>query len=345
MISLDGSFGEGGGQILRSALALSVATRTPFRMERIRAGRARPGLLRQHLTALRAAAAISEAEVEGAELRSQQITFRPHAVAAGEYTFAVGSAGSAGLVLQTVLPPLLTAAGRSRLVLEGGTHNPMAPPFDFLAKAFLPLLGRMGARVDARLERPGFYPAGGGRFSVTVTPVPSLARLDLLQRGELRTRRARALVAKLPRHIGERELKVVQRELGWDESCLSLESIGDAAGPGNVLILEIESEHVTEVFTGFGEVHVRAETVAERATREAQRYLESGVPIGQHLADQMLLPLGLAGGGSFRTLALTRHTTTNIEVLRRFLDLHVTVSPSGPDDLLVQIDGVPRDPV
>ena len=169
-IMIDGSMGEGGGQVLRTALALSVVTQKPFAVERIRAGRKKPGLMRQHRTAVDAATTICGARVDGGELGSQRLTFEPGRVRSGEYKFSVGTAGSACLVLQTVLPPLLTADGPSRLVLEGGTHNPWAPPFDFLKKAFLPLLHKMGARVSTKIERHGFYPAGGGRFCVDIEP-------------------------------------------------------------------------------------------------------------------------------------------------------------------------------
>src|SRR5688572_16449750 len=188
LITIDGSMGEGGGQVLRTSLALSLVTGKPFRIEKIRAGREKPGLLRQHLTAVNAAAAVGGAHVEGAALGSRELDFRPGPAKPGEYRFAVGTAGSATLVLQAVLPALLTARGASTLVLEGGTHNPFAPPFDFLDKAFLPLLRRMGARVEVALERPGFYPAGGGRFQVRVEPVERLERLDLPSRGDAKRR-------------------------------------------------------------------------------------------------------------------------------------------------------------
>src|SRR5262245_1101885 len=212
---IDGSQGEGGGQILRTALALSLVTGTPFRLEKIRAGRDRPGLLRQHLTAVTAAVEIGSATADGVALGSPELVFRPGPVRPGTYRFAVGTAGSAGLVLQTVLPPLLGAAGSSTIVVEGGTHNRHAPPFDFLDRAFLPLLARMGARVRATLDRPGFYPAGGGQLTVEVTPTPALAPLTLLERGAARRRRARAVVANLPAAIAHRELRVVRDQLGF----------------------------------------------------------------------------------------------------------------------------------
>jgi len=170
MIQIEGSQGEGGGQILRSALALSLITATPFCIENIRAGRAKPGLLRQHLTAVNAAAEIGSAEMIGASIGSTRLEFKPGKVRAENYSFAVGTAGSATLVLQTVLPALLTHSEPSTLTLEGGTHNPFAPPYDFLARTFLPLIARMGPRVTTHLERAGFYPAGGGRFTVSIEP-------------------------------------------------------------------------------------------------------------------------------------------------------------------------------
>jgi len=325
MITIDGSSGEGGGQILRTSLALALVTERPFRMERIRANRSNPGLQRQHLTALEAAAEVGQARVEGAALKSQEITFAPQAVRPGEYGFRVGSAGSATLVLQTVLPALIIARGPSRLVLEGGTHNIYAPPFDFLQRAFLPLLGRMGPRVDATLERPGFYPAGGGCLSVTIEPRAQLHPIELLDRGKIVRRRVRGIVSRLPRHIAERELETALGKLSWPGDCGSVEEV-DSQGPGNVLLIEVHCEHVTEVFTGFGQRGVPAEKVAAGAAREARRYLEAGVPVGEHLADQLLLPLALAGGGRFRTLAPTPHATTNIATLAHFLDTKITAA-------------------
>ena len=319
MIALDGSQGEGGGQILRSALALSLVTGTPFRIDNIRAGRPRPGLMRQHLTAVEAAAAVGGAETSGAAIGSRSLTFEPAGVRAGDYTFSVGTAGSATLVLQTVLPGLLTADRPSSLVLEGGTHNPSSPPFDFLAKAFLPLVGRMGARVEATLERPGFYPAGGGRFRVTVAPTKALTPLVLEQRGAIKARRVRAVVANLARAIGERELHRFAARTQWESSACSLEAVPSSVGPGNALIAEVESEHVTEVFTGFGERQVRAETVADACADEVLAYLASDAPVGPHLADQLVLLLALAGQGTFRTMPPTKHTHTQLDVIARFL--------------------------
>ncbi|MFQ5792535.1 MAG: RNA 3'-terminal phosphate cyclase, partial [Acidobacteriota bacterium] len=218
MLSIDGSAGEGGGQILRSSLALSAVTGTPFRIRNIRARRPKPGLMRQHLTAVCAAAEICGAAIDGAEIGSRELTFTPG---------AVGTAGSTTLVLQTVLPALMTADGASELRLEGGTDNPFAPPFDFLAEAFLPLLARMGPQVAVELERAGFYPAGGGRLSARIVPVRKLRRLDLRQRGKLLSRRAKAVVARLPRRIADNEIQVLTDALGLAEEETQVAEVQD----------------------------------------------------------------------------------------------------------------------
>jgi RNA 3'-terminal phosphate cyclase (ATP) len=325
MLTIDGSHGEGGGQILRSSLALSIETGQAFRIENIRAGRKKPGLLRQHLTAVNAAMEVCGGKAQGAAMRSEALTFEPGEVRGGQYTFAVGTAGSATLVLQTVLPALMTAGEPSHLTLCGGTHNPWAPPVDFLDRALLPLLNRMGPRVTVELVRPGFYPAGGGEFVVTIEPAGQLNALEILERGEIVGRRAKAIVARLPESIAERELEKVHKKLGWAEEDLRVDVSRNSAGPGNVLLLEIASENITEVFTGFGQVDVPAESVAGHAIQQVQKYLGAGAPVGPYLADQLLVPMALAGG-RFRTMGPTRHTRTNIELIRQFLDTRITTA-------------------
>ena len=326
ILTIDGSQGEGGGQVLRSSLAMSLVTGRPFVIENIRAGRNKPGLMRQHLTAVNAAVEVSHAVVEGAQIGSPRLCFRPGSVTSGGYRFSVGTAGSATLVLQTVLPALLLADGESNLTLEGGTHNPFAPPLDFLVKTYLPLVNRMGPRVtvDPVSIRPGFYPAGGGRFAVNIQPARQLGRLEIMERGEIRARRVRALVANLC-STSARECESIAKKTRWDESCLTVEMVANSRGPGNVVLIELEMEHLTEVFTGFGQLGVRAEAVAMRVLDEARHYLAAGVPVGRYLADQLLLPLGIgahfgSGGGMFRTMALSHHATTHIEILHRFLN-------------------------
>lgn len=322
MITLDGSFGEGGGQILRSSLALSLITGQPFRIERIRARRKKPGLLKQHLTAVMAAARVGSARVEGAREGSQELIFEPQTLLGGHYAFDIGSAGSTTLVLQTIVVPLLVAPEPSTIELEGGTHNSGAPSYDFLTRSFLPLLARMGARVEAALERPGFFPAGGGRIIVTIEPARALGALRLPERGKLVAQRARAVVANLPEEIARRELAVI----GWRDA--RVESV-HAFGPGNAVTLDAEFEHVTEVVTGFGKRGVRAEEVARGALDEMQRYLDAEAAVGEHLADQLLLPMAVGEGGAFTTARVTEHTTTNAEVIRRFLPVSIDVVEEG----------------
>ncbi len=290
MIIIDGSQGEGGGQILRRSLALSLVTGQPFRMERIRAKRQKPGLLKQHLAAVEAAKTVGCAEVTGAALGSQTLEFKPGPVTPGNYRFAVGTAGSATLVLQTVLPALLTASGPSTLTLEGGTHNPLAPPFDFLAMAFIPLIHRMGPSVELELKRTGFYPVGGGKFHARVQPAAKLSRLDLLERGSIRNRHAKVILAKLPEHVAERELAVLREELKWKSEECGVETVQHPVGPGNAVVLAVVAEHVAGIFTGFGERGRPAEEVARAAVQSAQAWLEAGVPVDEHLADQLLVP-------------------------------------------------------
>jgi RNA 3'-terminal phosphate cyclase (ATP) len=229
----------------------------------------------------------------------------------------------------------MVACTPSRVIIEGGTHNGMAPPFDFIDRAFLPIIRRMGPSVTARLERYGFYPAGGGRVVVDITPAP-LGRLTIASRGETRCVSGVAFHANLPRYIADREMAKVQERLGWPSESLRGIEIRDARGPGNAVVLSIESEHVTEVFSSIGAVGVSAEEVADRAVGEVREYLRVGAPIGPHLADQLLLPMAMAGGGTFRTGPLTPHATTNIGVIRRFLDVPISVEPDG-DAALVRI--------
>ena len=329
--------GEGGGQVLRSSLALSMVTGQPFVIDNIRAGRRKPGLLRQHLTAVKAAAEVSCAHVSGASLGSGAIEFTPGPVNAGAYRFSIGSAGSTTLVLQTVLPALIRADGPSEVVIEGGTHNPFAPTVHFLTKCFLPVLARMGPRVEVELVRHGFFPAGGGQIHVSIKPVDRLTPLELIERGDITRRLAIATVAGLPGAIADRELETVTKKLHLTHNETRHDLIGDGLGPGNVLSIELESDQLTEVITGFGEKSVSSEKVARVASKRAQEYISSGVPVGLHLADQLLIPLALAGEGAFRTGVLTRHTKTNMLVIESFMGCAFRVDESAPGRNLISI--------
>ncbi len=318
MIVIDGAQGEGGGQVVRNACALSLVTGTPFRITDVRGGREKPGLMRQHVTAIEAACAIGGGEYDGVAVGSRDMTFRPGTVRAGEYRFAVGTAGSTGLVLQTILMPLLLADGPSRVVLEGGTHNMMAPPFEFVARAFLPVIARMGSRVEARLVRHGFYPSGGGRIEVDIAPAP-LAPIDCAERGAMLATSATAFIAGLPLEIAEREIACVRKSFSWPDRSFAVRELPEERGPGNILLLEAEFEHITEIVSGFGQLGVPAERVAKKAAGRMNGYLQSTAFAGPYLADQLLLPFALAGGGSFTTVKPSQHALTAAVVIERFL--------------------------
>ena len=250
----------------------------------------------------------------------------PGKIRSGEFRFAIGTAGSGTLVLQTILPALITAAGPSRIEIEGGTHNPAAPPFDFLQRSFFPLIERMGPKVKLELERYGFYPAGGGRFVVEITPVHALKAIELEERGEITTKLATALVANLPYHIARRELETVGKLLNWDAEALRCEDTKNSVSPGNLVMVETGSPTVTQIFTAFGKLGVSAEDVAKDAAEQARTYMHSTAAVDEHLADQLLLPLALAGGGSFSAVNLNTHAKTNMEVIRQFLPVSFHVS-------------------
>jgi len=318
MLLIDGSQGEGGGQILRSSLALSMATGRAFQMRDIRAGRGKPGLMRQHLACVNAAAAICGAEVSGASVGSGEITFTPGVVRPGIYHFPIGTAGGTMLVLQAVLPALLRADGPSTVSVEGGTHNHGAPSFEFFARALVPLLNRAGAGVHARIERHGFYPAGGGRVVIEVDGTRTPRPLELTERGQRLSMRAIAIVSRLPRLIAKREIQVLRKRLSLEETQTEIVEVSDALGPGNAAIVEIQYEHVTELFSATGAVGRSAEAVALELAENVRDYIASQCPVGPHLADQLIVALALLGGGCYATSALTEHARTNIAILRIF---------------------------
>jgi RNA 3'-terminal phosphate cyclase (ATP) len=330
-IVIDGRQGEGGGQVLRTSLALAVALGRSVRIENVRAGREKPGLQRQHLACVLAAAEVSGGEVFGAELRSTCVELRPGGAGArpGVYRFGVGSAGSTLLVLQTVLAPLCVASGATVIELDGGTHNPLAPPFDFIARSFLPLIERMGARFELELLRHGFAPAGGGRIRARIEPALKPLPLELMERGEARHSRVAITLAHLPGEIAAREWAALQRATHWPSSSCTVHEVTDVAGPGNVVSVELASEHVTTICTAFGEKGLRSERVAQLVAREVKRYLASDAPVCEHLADQLMLPLALMAGGRYRTTDLSSHARTNAGVINAFLPEAVTFGDDG----------------
>ena len=325
MIELDGR--HGGGQLLRSALTLSLCTGIGFHIDGIRAGRRRPGLMRQHLTAVNAAAQIGAACVHGAELGATALRFEPGPVSAGDYAFATGSAGSATLVLQTVLPALWRAGARSRLRLEGGTHNPLAPSADFIAGTYLPALSRMGVQASMQLLQHGFHPAGGGMLEVQVEPCAALQPHSWEARGALESITASVLMSGLSSGIGLRELQVLADRLGVDADPRHVQSVRPALGPGNVAIVRVQHGQHVEVFSGHGERGVSAEQVGARLAGQVRIYLDGDGHIGEHLSDQLLLPMALAGTGAFTTHAISEHLASNARLIEKFLPVEFDWQP------------------
>lgn len=338
LIEIDGSEGEGGGQIVRTSLALAMATGRPLRVRNVRGRRRRPGLLRQHLTALEAVATLSHGRVEGAKLGSRLFELWPGRVAHGEHTFAVGTAGSASLVLQTLVTGLLKHPGESRLIIEGGTDNPAAPPSRFLCEVWAPRVRQLGADFHVEVERHGYYPAGGGRLVATLRVPETLEGFTLHERGPIEERLAVARVSALPRAIANRELGVLRTQLDLSRDELRVEEEPRPFGPGNTLSVGFRSRSGTEVHTAFGSKGRPAEDVAQDVVNAAARWLAAGVPVGEHQADQLILLLALAGSGAFTTLRPSLHTRTQIALIERLLPVRVDlVEVAGADRAIVEI--------
>jgi len=310
---------SGGGQLLRSALSLSLATGRAFRMTQIRGKRPKPGLMRQHLTCVRAAAEICGGVADGAEIGSGELAFTPGKVVGGDYAFAIGSGGSTTLVLQTLLPALLHAKTPSTLRIEGGTHNPMAPPFEFLEQCYLPVLKGMGVKATATLERPGFMQAGGGVLAAAIQPLRKWKKLKLVERGERIETFGRVLHAHLLRKIAQREIGAAAKVLDLPEDHFEIRYANESVGPGNAILLGARFANVCEISTGIAQRGKSAEAVATGAAKGLRGYLASSAPVGVHLADQLLLPMALAGGGVFHTLSISDHLRTNVALIERFL--------------------------
>ncbi|MGE0786951.1 MAG: RNA 3'-terminal phosphate cyclase [Sandaracinaceae bacterium] len=342
MLVIDGSAGEGGGQILRTSLALSLLTGRPFAIENIRAGRRKPGLLRQHLTGVRAATAIAKARVDGAALGSTRLVFEPGEIVGGEVVLDIGSAGSVSLVIQTVLLPLLRAGRPSRVVVRGGTHASWAPIFPFLEEAWRPVLAAMGARFSLTLRSVGFYPAGGGEVVLETEPSTLTPMVTLAPPSGAVELEARAIVANLSEGIARRELSVVADRLRAERVSVASGTVR-SPGPGNALwILARDSRTgLANVFSEIGERAVSAETVANRAVDALDAWRTSGATVEPYLSDQLLLPMAIAGGGAFTTSELTMHARTNREVIAAFTGSRFRIFEETESRLRFVLEGAP----
>jgi RNA 3'-terminal phosphate cyclase (ATP) len=332
-LQLDGS--DGGGQLLRTALSLAMVTGQPFRITHIRSKRSKPGLMRQHLTCVKAACEISDGTADGAEIGSTELVFRGGKPRGGSYQFAIGTAGSTSLLFQTLLPGLLHADGPSTLRLSGGTHNPLAPPFEFVERVFLPTLQRMGVTASLSLVQSGFAPVGGGIMECQVQPCSQLTALDLHERGELQGLRLRVPTRNLPIRIAERILDAAQAQFPCSDAAVEMREPGP--GHGVCCLYEAVFDHATELTSAFGESHVAAERVGHRAAKSLQHLIGSGVPVGRFLADQLLLPMALAGAGSFTTMVPDDHVPTNIAVVEKFLPVKFEIADAGRGTRVVRV--------
>ena len=334
-VTIDGLQGEGGGQILRTSLALSAAYGKPFEMVNIRAKREKPGLKRQHLTCVRAVTQICGAQVEGDEVDSMRLSFKPGKITGGTYQFDIGTAGSVTLVAQTVIPVLLRADEPSTVTITGGTHVPFAPIWEFFAETYLPELRKMGARVEAELEQCGFYPAAGGVVKLHIWPYDETKRperYDLTDLGAYRGGTIEGVVSHISRSIAEAEVGIVGnqlRDLAFERVVRDV----DALGPGNYCCVRLRYDRATIVISAVGTYGKSRKAVANEVAHQIRDFVKSGKACEKHLADQLLVPLHLFiggfetwDGGSDRwidnwSLAIqkeTSHYTTNQLVISAF---------------------------
>lgn len=332
MLEINGNYGEGGGQILRTALSLSCLTGTPFRIVNIRRGRSKPGLMPQHLVSVRAARSISGATVEGAEPGSTELDFIPSQLQGGTFQFDIGTAGAVTLVLQTLIPPLLNADHPSSLTLTGGTHVPFSPSVHYLTEVFVPMLRGLGGEVRLNIESYGFYPRGGGKIHVEIVPTRELRPLHLTAPGELRRIKGYSGVCRLPLSIAERQRDAALARLAGlpgASLCPAEIELLDVHGPGQgtFLFLLAETEHLQAGFTSLGARGKPAETVGMEAADELCRHLPAGAALDPHLADQVVPYLALSREeSSFTTSLITRHLLTNLWVAKLFLPLRIEVT-------------------
>jgi len=330
LIEIDGSYREGGGQVLRTALALSAILGKPFTIRRIRSKRKNPGLQAQHLEAVRALARITEAHTEGVGFGSQEITFIPHMILPGDYQFEVRTAGSITLLLQAIFLPLCLADGTSNLTLVGGTHVPWSPTFHFFSEVLLPTLKWMGVSAEASIEKWGFYPRGGGEIRLKINPVQELEAVSLVGRGELKKIYGLSAISGLPKHVAERQkdqaLKRIREELKRDAEIKVFYDV-PSNGPGSFLFLLAECEKALAGFSSLGARGKPAEKVADEAVDAMKNHIESEGCIDPHLADQLVPFMALARGiSSFTTTRITEHLLTNLWVIRHFLDVRISIT-------------------
>jgi RNA 3'-terminal phosphate cyclase (ATP) len=350
-VFIDGSTGEGGGQILRTSLALACITGRNLHIENIRAARRNPGLAKQHLSCVDAARQISSGQCEGAAISSNTLDFQPGQIRGGDYYFEIGSAGSSTLVIQTILPALFLAERPSTVTVTGGTHNPMAPPFDFLCQTFLPAIATAGFSGNCRLHKHGFYPAGGGKITFEIKPWQKQPDkiIDLSRHVERFEIHAKIYIAKLPSHIAEHQEKLLLQSNLEINNVEHIE-VTDSDGPGNCVMIRLigapppcllspaaasrdasrgsektETAARITVFTAFGMKGKPSQQVVGEVVKMAKDFLASGAAVDYFLADQLLIYTALSNAGCFTTNTLSAHLLTNMDVIKKFLPVNFTI--------------------
>jgi len=325
-IVIDGSRGEGGGQILRTSLTLSCITGKSLHIENIRAARRNPGLAKQHLSCVRAACQICNGRAQGATKGSQVLDFQPGPIRGGHYHFDIGSAGSVSLVVQTILPALFLADNPSTVTVTGGTHNPWAPPFDFLDEAFLPAIATAGFDGICTLIRHGFFPAGGGKISFNIQPWQKSKGkiIDLCNPNTEPQIHGRIYTAKLPEHVAQRQRKLLL-QVGLNIQDVENVEAKDSDGPGNCAMIRLCGSECTTVFTAFGMRGKPSEQVISEVVGLAKDFLVSEAAVDRFLADQLLIYMALAKAGSFTTNELSSHLRINMEVIKKFLPVDFNI--------------------
>jgi RNA 3'-terminal phosphate cyclase (ATP) len=329
-VFVDGSVGEGGGQILRTSLALSCITGKSVHIENIRAARRNPGLAKQHLASVHAACRICGAQDSGAVIGSKVLDFQPGQVQAGDFHFDVGSAGSATLVIQTILPALFLAGKSSTVTVTGGTHNPWAPPYDFLSESFLPAVAAAGFQAACRLIKHGFFPAGGGEITFDIKPWREEQNqiINLCEPIKNSQIYARIYIANLPAHIAQRQERLLLRSK-LDIQNIEHFEVTDSVGPGNCVMIRFCCDSRTTVFTAFGMKGKPSEEVISEVFKFAADFLESGAAVDRFLSDQLLIYMALSKTGCFTTNEITSHFQTNVEIIKKFLPVEFNIDQQG----------------
>jgi RNA 3'-terminal phosphate cyclase (ATP) len=336
-IEIDGSFGEGGGQILRTALSLSCITGSSLKIFNIRKGRKKPGLMPQHQTCVNAISEICNAEVSGNEISSTELTFVPRKIRSGNYFFDIKTAGSSSLVIQTLLPALIFSDGISRITIRGGTHVPSSPSYNYISEVFIPLLHKIGIKIETSINKYGFYPKGGGEVSFKIFPCEKIKRLNVIARGELLSITGYSAVSNLPLHIAERQKNSVIQGLSPLSANIDILEV-TSFGQGTFVFLKSEYENTLTGFSALGERGKRAEDVGKEAASLFKDFNNSSACLDPHLADQIVIYLSLAQEDStFTTSRITQHLLTNLRVIEKFLKIRYEIKGRMDSEGIVKI--------